>query len=114
MQYMVLIYENEANYRDYADSPEMKAIVAKHYALAGEMGDKLKAGAGLQSITTATTVRTAPDGAQTVHDGPFAETREQLGGFYLIEAADLDEAIAFAKRVPIRAGGSVEVRPAIM
>ncbi|QDZ07774.1 YciI family protein [Sphingomonas panacisoli] len=114
MQYMVLIYEDEAGYGGKEDSPELKAIVAKHYALAGELGDKLVAGSGLMSVTTATTVRTAPDGSQTIHDGPFAETREQLGGFYLIEAQDLDEAIAFAKRVPIRLGGSVEVRPAIM
>jgi hypothetical protein len=112
MQYMILIYENEAAYGDHADSPEMKEMIAQHYALAGELGDKLKAGAGLQPVATATTVRTE-GGAKTVHDGPFAETREQLGGYYLIDVADLEAAKAWAARIPIIPGGKVEVRPVV-
>ena len=73
----------------------------------------MQAGAGLQPIATATTVRTSASGGQTLHDGPFAETREHLGGFYLIEAADLDAALVWARQVPIRPGGSCEVRPAL-
>jgi hypothetical protein len=55
-------------------------------------------------------VRSA-NGARTVHDGPFAETKEQLGGFYIIEAADLDEAIGIAKRMPLQPDGTIEIRP---
>jgi hypothetical protein len=107
---MLLIYEDESVYGDKNDTPEMRDIVAKHWKLVGELGDQRKAGAGLQPTATATTVRTA-NGRQTIHDGPFAETREQLGGFYVIEAADLDEAIAIARRVPVRSDGAIEVRP---
>lgn len=72
------------------------------------------AGEGLQPSSSATTIRVAENGTdQTVTDGPFAETKEQLGGFYLIECADLDEALEWAKKVPIRPGGAIEVRPAI-
>ena len=68
------------------------------------------AGAGLQPTATATTVRRTPGSAPTVVDGPYAETKEQLGGFYLITAADLDEALEVAKSIPVPAG-AVEVRP---
>ncbi len=110
MQYMLLIYEDESVYGDKNDSPEVREIVAKHWKLVEELGDKRKAGAGLQPTAAATTVRTV-NGQQSIHDGPFAETKEQLGGYYVIEAADLDEALAIAKRVPLRSAGSVEVRP---
>jgi hypothetical protein len=109
---MLLIYEDEAGYGGKTDSPELKAIVDKHYALAGSLGDTLVTGSGLQSVTTATTVRTS-SGKQAVHDGPFAETREQLGGYYVIDAPDLDAALAIAKRVPLRGNGAIEVRPLI-
>jgi hypothetical protein len=68
------------------------------------------AGEGLQESATATTVRPSDDGARVVTDGPFAETKEQIGGFYLIEVDDLDAAIDWAKKVPNRTG-AVEVRP---
>ncbi|MEK6228401.1 MAG: YciI family protein [Actinomycetota bacterium] len=71
------------------------------------------AGDGLHPSSTATTVRLAESGDQTVTDGPFAETKEQLGGFYVLECVDLDEALDWAKKVPIRPGGAVEVRPAM-
>jgi hypothetical protein len=69
-------------------------------------------GEGLQATSTATTVRVR-DGEPLLTDGPFAETREQLAGFYLLECADLDEAVRWAAKVPSAAAGSVEVRPVI-
>jgi hypothetical protein len=69
-----------------------------------------KGGNRLDSVATATTVRIR-DGKRSVTDGPFAETKEQLGGYYLIEAADLDEAIALAARIPGARVGSIEIRP---
>ena len=112
MQYMLLIYEDEAGYGGKMDGPELKDIVEKHYALAGSLGATLITGSGLHSVTDATTVRTTA-GKQAIHDGPFAETREQLGGYYVVDVPDLDAALAIAKRVPLRADGSVEVRPLI-
>ena len=70
-------------------------------------------GGGLKSTTSATTVRTS-NGKQTIHDGPFAETKEQLGGYYLIEAPDLDAAIAIAKKAPVMKDGSIEIRPVLV
>ncbi|WP_374469909.1 YciI family protein [Phenylobacterium sp.] len=68
-------------------------------------------GAPLQPTATATTVMTAADGRQTLHDGPFAETREQLGGYYEMELEDLDQALHWARKIPVAPGGKVEVRP---
>ncbi|WP_197422465.1 MULTISPECIES: YciI family protein [unclassified Phenylobacterium] len=81
-------------------------------ALAAELRARgvMKGGSGLQDTSTATTVVTR-GGQQTLHDGPFAETREHLGGYYLIDAPHLDEALAIARRVPVVDGGKVEVRP---
>lgn len=70
----------------------------------------MRGGAGLKSTAAATTVRVTATG-RTVHDGPFAETREQLGGLYMIEVPDLDAAIEWAKRLPIATTGSIEIRP---
>jgi hypothetical protein len=67
-------------------------------------------GEGLEPSATATTVRLTESGDQIVSDGPFAETKEQLGGFYLLDCRDLDEAIAWAKKIPMP-GGTVEIRP---
>ena len=109
MQYMLLIYENEnAN----AAPQALQEVVAAHMRLAAEMREKgvMVAGDGLQPSETATTVRTT-DAGQSLHDGPYEETREQLGGYYLIDVADLDAALAWAKQVPVPAGGGVEVRP---
>lgn len=111
MQYMLLIYEDESAFEPDTNGDALNAVVAAHMALSQELGAKCVAGAGLQNTPTATTVRTGADGAKTLHDGPFAETKEQLGGFYLIEAADLDEAIAIAKRIPIFREGAIEIRP---
>ncbi|TAJ72296.1 MAG: YciI family protein [Phenylobacterium sp.] len=115
MQYMILIYEPEDAYAGEAGQAALADIVAKHMALAGELRAKgiQKDGAGLQGSETATTVVTQ-NGQQTIHDGPFAETREHLGGYYLIDVPDLDEALAIARRVPVTDGGKVEVRPLIV
>jgi hypothetical protein len=112
MQYMILIYEPETAFEGELGANRLTDIVAKHMALAGDLRAKgvMQAGSGLQGVATATTVATQ-GGKQTVHDGPFAETREHLGGYYLIDVPDLDDALAIAKRVPVVDGGKVEVRP---
>ena len=110
MQYMILIYEDEAQFEDHK---AIEDITAKHMALAGSLGSKLLSGNGLTLTSTATTVRTAADGSQSLHDGPFAETREQLGGYYLVDVPDLDAALAIARKVPLRGTGSIEVLPVI-
>jgi hypothetical protein len=109
MKYMLTIYEDEAV---YAANGAMEAIIGAHMAFSQQLGDKIVGGGGLKPTATATTVRTQ-GGAKTLHDGPFAETKEQLGGFYLVDVPDLDEAIAIARKVPISKDGSVEVRPVI-
>jgi hypothetical protein len=112
MKYMMLIYEDERIYGPGKGGPAMQEIVAKHMAFSQELGAARLAGAGLQPTTTATTVRTK-SGAKTMHDGPFAETKEQLGGYYLVEAQDLDAAIAIAKKIPVLQDGSIEIRPVL-
>lgn len=113
MQYALLIYEDEATYRD-EDGRAWQAIIAQHEAFAAELVEQglMRGGAGLKTATTATTVRKA-GGQYALHDGPFAESKEQLGGFYLIEVADLDAAVAWARKLPLSGDGSVEVRPVI-
>jgi hypothetical protein len=69
------------------------------------------AGEGLQESVTAKTIKIRGEGAPLVVDGPFAETKEQLGGFYLLECESLDEALSWAKRIPLQPPGSIEVRP---
>jgi hypothetical protein len=110
MQYALLIYEDESVFGPNKSGPAMQDIVARHIAFKEELGAKWIGGAGLKATAAATTVRT-DKGAKTVHDGPFAETKEQLGGFYLIEAPDLDAAMAIARKVPIARDGAVEIRP---
>ena len=106
-QYMILIYEDEASYAT-ATPQVMGEIMEAHNQFAGgveSLGAKLLGGEALQNTSTATTVR-----GSDVTDGPFVETKEALGGYYLIDAPDLDSALAVAKTVPARFGG-VEVRP---
>ena len=114
MQYALLIYEPAESYADGEAGQAWQDILNAHNAFGGELAQSgaMRGGAGLKSTDTATTVRVSADG-RTVHDGPFAETREQLGGYYLIEAADLDEACAIAARVPSARFGSIEVRPIV-
>src|SRR5579871_6093448 len=110
MQYMLLIYgdENLLNQgeRDACYQKSMK--LARDLAAAG----KFVASAPLHPTTTATSVRIR-EGKRLVTDGPFAETREQLGGYYLVNAKDLDEAIGIAARIPGARRGTVEVRPVV-
>ncbi len=110
MKYALLLYEDEAGLDPSKTGPQFQDLTQRHLAFQEEIGAKRLGGSGLKGTVMATTVRTA-GGTTTIHDGPFAETKEQLGGFYLVDAANLDEAIAIAKRVPLRRGGSVEIRP---
>jgi hypothetical protein len=108
-QYLILIYDDQAAWE--AAPPETGARIHQGHTVFGEKnGAAIAGGNALQPTTTATTIR--PDGADgfTVTDGPFVETKEALGGYYLVEAADLDEAIALAKQIPVVSGG-LEVRP---
>jgi hypothetical protein len=112
MQYALLIYGDEKVWEsfDEAAQQEMHARHVKFMQLLAER-DAMRGGAELTRTSAATTVRKAGgDGEISVTDGPFAEAAEQLGGFYLIEAADLDEAIELAKAMP---EGIVEVRPVV-
>lgn len=112
MRYVMLIYENESAFAAMSEA-EKAADMAAWFAYSEELGRSgtMRAGEALQSVTTATTVRGADDGT-IVADGPFAETKEQLGGYFVVDAADLDAAIAWAAMMPhLPRGGSVEVRP---
>ena len=111
MQYLLLIYRNDAEYGKLG-SAERKQLTAEYgvFTQAIVQSGHFKAGDGLQPTTTATTVRVR-DGKTLTTDGPFAETREQLGGYYLVEAKDLDTALAIAARIPEARKGSIEVRP---
>ena len=108
MKYMLLIYGAE----DAWTETERQECFGESAALCRALADdgKFLAASPLHSVTTATSVRVR-DGKRLVTDGPFAETREQLGGYFLVEAANLDEATAIAARVPSAAFGSIEVRP---
>jgi hypothetical protein len=108
MKYMLLIYHAENSWTP----SEREACCAESTALAHELKKQGKylGASPLQSVTTATSVRVRA-GKRQVTDGPFAETREQLGGFFLIDAANLDEAIDIAGRIPGGRKGAVEVRP---
>jgi hypothetical protein len=115
MKYLLLIYGNEAAMEAYRANtpPDQQAAEAKVWY---EYGDWLKekgwylAGEALQPTTTATSVR-APDGKSIVTDGPFAETKEQLGGYYVLDVANADEAIEAGGRCPGAMFGTIELRP---
>jgi hypothetical protein len=111
MQYMLLIYGDE-NAWDRRNDEERAQMMAAYGAFTMELRDSgaMVAGDALESPQTATTVRVKNDETLTT-DGPFAETKEQLGGYYLVEADSLDEAIEWAAKIPAARYGSVEVRP---
>jgi hypothetical protein len=111
MQYLLLIYQNEAEFgkMDAAARQKLSAEYGTYTQSIVQSGN-FKAGDGLQPTTTATTVRVR-DGKTLTTDGPFAETREQLAGYYLVEAKDLDTALGIAARIPGARTGSIEVRP---
>ena len=108
MQYALLIYSKPGTLESLSPA-ERETLSLEYYALRDEPG--VLSGAALQPVTTATTIRLA-DGKPLVTDGPFADTKEVFGGFYLLEADDLDQASEMAARIPVlRLGGTVEIRP---
>lgn len=111
MRYACLIYGDPAD--DPADdSPETMEIMQQHDAFSQKWASKLAGGEALHPISSATTVRRR-DGELMTTDGPFAESKEYLGGFYIIDAEDLDEAIQIASDIPGVSTGSIEVRPIV-
>lgn len=110
MKYMLLIYANEQAWTE----PEREQCYRDSTDLAHQLRSKGQylGASPLQPVATATSVKVR-DGRSLVTDGPFAETREQLGGFFMIEAKDLDEAIAIAGKIPAASKGTVEVRPVV-
>ena len=114
MQYLLMIYRNEADLGKM-DAAARKAMSAEYGVFTQSIiqSGHFKAGDGLQPTSTATTVRVR-EGKTLTTDGPFAETREQLGGYYLVEAKDLDTALGIAARIPGARTGSIEVRPVMI
>ncbi|PZS14159.1 MAG: hypothetical protein DLM57_14935 [Pseudonocardiales bacterium] len=108
-QYLILLYEDEGAYAN-AGQDVMNEVLQAHTTFGEKNASAVQGGNGLEPTGSATSIRSDGAGGFTVTDGPFAETKEALGGYYLVDAADLDEAIAIAKQVPARFGG-VEVRP---
>ncbi len=112
MQYLLLIYQAELPAGAQPDPDEMAAEFAAYDVFTRETRDRGQfiAGEALEPTSTATSVR-VQDGRTVVTDGPFAETKEALGGFYLLECKDLDEAIEMAAKIPAAKRGTIEVRP---
>src|SRR6266702_8675379 len=111
MQYLLLIYRNEAKLTNMTPA-DRQAVTAEYgaYTQSIVQSGNFKAGDGLQPTATATTVRVR-EGKTLTTDGPFAETKEQLGGYYMIECENLDQAIEAAQRIPVIDRWSIEVRP---
>ena len=114
MKYLCLIYDEESML-EAMSKPENDAFMGEYFGFTNSIKEagKYFGGEALQPIHTATTVRVR-NGKVTTTDGPFAETKEQLGGYYLVEAVDLNEAIQIASRIPSARTGSVEVRPIVV
>ena len=111
MKYLALIYGDEGAWTDLSEQ-EQQAVYARYRDFMQSVGDKLVEGAETAASNTATTVRVR-DGETAVTDGPFAESKEQLGGFFVFECESADEALALAKQIPaLDSGGAVVVRPA--
>jgi hypothetical protein len=113
MRYLCLIYDEESRINEMSKD-EGDAFMGEYFAFTDGIREsgQYVAGEALHPVATATTVRIR-NGKMSTTDGPFAETKEQLGGFYLIEAADLNEAIEIAAKIPSARTGSVEVRPIV-
>jgi len=111
MRYLLLIYGNEQAATEPTEE-EMKAEMDAYNAFTKEVSDAgaLLGGEALQPSSTATTVRVR-NGQTTSTDGPFAETKEQLGGYYMVNSENLDEAIKWAAKIPGAKSGSIEIRP---
>jgi len=111
MQYLLMLYANEASWDSMTEAQRAQGAAAyAAYTEALQKADALKGSNRLRPSATATTVRVT-NGRSQVLDGPFVDSKEQLGGYYLIEAADLDAAIAWAARCPGSGHGVIEVRP---
>jgi len=113
MRFMLSIYGDESAFQQ-ATREELAGVMEAYGAVTRELEQAgvMRSGDGLQPTATATTVRVR-DGERLLTDGPFAETKEQLGGFYLIDVGTIDEAIEWAAKIPGAQRGSVEVRPVI-
>ena len=113
MKYLLMIYDDEKLW-DAMSPAESDAYLGEYFSFTDGVraSGQYVAGEALQPVATATTVRIR-DGKLSTTDGPFAETKEQLGGFYLVEARDLNEAIQVAAKIPSARIGSIEVRPVI-
>ena len=107
MQFLALIYSNEGQ-----DDVDVETLIGQYMALEEEMKDAnvVFSGNALQPVSTATSIRVRA-GEMVLTDGPFAETKEQLGGYYLLECKDLDEALKWAAKIPSARYGTIEVRP---
>jgi len=112
MQYMLLINEDESVYEGEDGAALMEKTLAGHMALAQAWAEKGVEFSGnrLKPGSTATTIKW-DHGSHALHDGPFAETHEELGGYYVIDVANLDEAIEWARQIPVPGKGAIEVRP---
>jgi hypothetical protein len=113
MRYLLLIHDDPKS-REHMSADELGEFMAEYRRLSEDLtaSGHYVSGSELQPATTATRVQVR-EGRRLVTDGPFAETREQLGGYYLVEATDLDEAIAIAARIPSARLGTIEVRPLV-
>jgi hypothetical protein len=113
MRYLCLIYDEEKKIEGMSEA-DSQAFMGEYFAFTEDVkkSGHFQAGEALQPVATATTVRVR-NGKLSTTDGPFAETKEQLGGFYLIEARDLNDAIQVASRIPSARLGCVEVRPIV-
>jgi len=114
MKYLCTIYGDESAWEN-ATPEQMSEVMNAYFAFseAAEKAGVLRGGEGLERSSAATTVRVR-DGERVLSDGPFAETKEQLGGYYLVEAKDVDEALKIAERIPSARYGSIEVRPVVV
>ena len=114
MKYLCLIYDEEATFGSMSKA-EMDALMGDYFAFTKDIRQSghYLGGNDLQPTRNATTVRVR-NGRMSTTDGPFAETKEQLGGYYLIEAKDVDEALKIAERIPSARYGSIEVRPVMV
>ena len=114
MKYLLAIYANETEWSELGDEGR-RAMYEEYSAVSEELAGRgmMIDGAELRPTTAATTVRIR-DGRTLVTDGPFAETKEQLGGYYVLDCENLDEALAYAAKIPAAENGSIEVRPVWM
>ena len=111
MKFLAIIYNDEASYADA--TPEQVGAIFQAHGAFGEAAGKagvLQGGEGLEPTAAATTLRVR-DGERMLTDGPYAETKEQIGGYYLLECKDLDEALEWAAQIPEESSGAIEVRP---